>query len=127
MARKHLSNYLAPKLKALNAWHGVFYSFSKEQFNAQRDPNVEQYSTLPDGACVPSNNLAQYKKEREAIIEEAIQEDMADHSLSEIILREACNHETSYTGDYDHLTEILGIYPGITYDLVYQTCIENLK
>lgn len=127
MARKHLSDYLAPKLKALNAWHGVFYSFSNEQFYAQRDPNVERYNTLPDGACVPSNNLEQYKKERQAIVEEAVQEDMADHSLTEIIIREALNHETAYTGDYEHLAEVLEIYPGITYDLVCQTCQNNLK
>jgi hypothetical protein len=109
---KYLSHYFNGAFdKLINDLEG-FYAFSNAQFNEEKKEGVK-YARLATGLILPSENVQEYKTRSNAIYENAIKQDMQDHSKEEIIKRELWNYEAFYTGDLEDTISSLKAY-GIT-------------
>lgn len=106
---KYLSAYTEAPLSALFSELGVFFAFSKEQFNAKKVEGVE-YNALSGGAIVPVGKVEEFLRRVDEIHEQGIKEDLAENTLEGVIERELINHEAYYTGSTEETQDALADY-----------------
>ena len=106
---KYLSDYLNEPLTKLHESNGAFWAFGNKQFEEQKKDGVE-YVSLGGGLCCPKENAKAVVEGLDRVVEEAIEQDLADHTPKQIIKRELGNHECYYTGDPTPAIEALDVY-----------------
>lgn len=109
---KYLSDYINQSTTELLNKYGVFFAFSNKQFDEQKQDG-KIYVQLPSGALCPKENVTSFLKEYNLIIDQGIAQDLKENGRENIIKRELCNHECSYTGDIQPCVDALESY-GIT-------------
>ena len=108
----------------------AFFAFSTEQFNKSKKENIK-YIRMESGLICPSENAIKLIEEMDSVYREAIKQDMAEHSIEDIIHRDFANYEVQISGDYSQVIEELKEY-GINeekiraeYKKYYKNCIKN--
>lgn len=99
----------ALKLSALIKECGVFFAFSKEQFDQNKTPlkDGEKYVSIEGGGYLPKGNVQAFLDGQEAISKwetEAIKQNNAKDAH---IAYELSNYECYYTGDISRALAIL--------------------
>lgn len=106
----------------------VFFAFSKEQFDEQKQEGVQYYS-MNYGMLISKNNCEAFMEAHAKLVEEKRAECKARVSRDEYILYELHNHESFYTGDTsDALNAVRSNFPECTDDdirRVYQNFISK--
>ncbi len=107
---KYLSDYLEkPQTECFNK-HGVFFAFSNDQFNKQKNPKVEKYVSLPSGVMCPKDKAKDFIRAHKQVVKDAIEQDLKENGKEKIIIRELHNNECFYTGDYYDCVDALNEY-----------------
>ena len=106
---KHLSQYIEEETGALYKKLGAFYAFNPDQFNKEKDKNLE-YVNMGHGLLCPEKNVKEFVEKLEVAIDTAVRNDYSDNGASNIISRNYFNYETHISGDQDDLIESLEIY-----------------
>lgn len=122
---KYLSHYLEPKQTKLFKEYGVFFAFSTKQFDSQKQPDTK-YINLGAGMLCPENNVKTFTKAHSDIIKEAIQDDIDDNGIENIIKRELENYECYYTNDLFDCVNALEDYK-ITQKQIIEIYNQNLE
>lgn len=114
---KYLSDYTEAAQTKMFKEQGVFFAFSKKQFeegckkvNAIKDNKV---TSLGNGTYCLSKNVDVVINEFEKIHKNGIKLDIEENGIEGIIKRELNNHEAYYTGDIESTVEALNDYPNI--------------
>ena len=109
---------------------GTFFAFSQEQYDKAAVEGVT-YVSCGGGMITPKDNAKALAEGLKAIHHKAIQQDMLENSIKDIIWRELANYEIQFTGDYDNIIEVLEDYP-ITKEQImaqehpyWEYCVEN--
>lgn len=123
---KYLSDYTEEPISAMLKKHGAFFAFSMDQFEAAKDPALtpKDYCHIMHGMYAPKVNADQIIAEYHAIVDKAIEEDLAENGEHNIILRELNNHECFYTGDVEDAYLALIVYPDMTMEKI-QAVFKN--
>ena len=115
---KFLSDYTQAAQTKMFKEQGVFFAFSKKQFEegckeigATKDNKV---TSLDNGIFCFSKNVDKVISEFERIQKEGINQDIEENGIKGIIERELSNHEAYYTRDIESTVDALEDYPGIT-------------
>jgi hypothetical protein len=133
---KSLSDYTEQAQTKLFDECGVFFAFSKKQFEegcekvgASADNKVMSFGA---GGYLLSKNYDVFEAGMEQIQAEGIKQDIEENGLEGIIQRELANYEVQITGDWKQLLETLEDYKGITEEMVYEQfkifmklCVDN--
>jgi len=106
---KYLSNYIDEAKGNLYQKHGAFYAFSASQFNEQAEKG-RQYVQIADGLICPKDTADAFMSEFEAIIHQAVEQDIRENGPEAIVEREYFNHECQYSLDRDAFDEALEVY-----------------
>lgn len=88
---------------------GAFYAFSNEQLEAQSKDGVK-YISLGSGLICPKDNALQLKVDMFEKLDKAVQQDVQENGIDNIIKRELYNHEAFYTNDIDSTVDALEMY-----------------
>ncbi|MCE7039189.1 hypothetical protein [Dyadobacter sp. CY312] len=105
-----INEHKEQKVSALIAECGVFFAFSKKQFEENKTPlqDGEKYREVLGGGFVPSSK---YERLRTGLdeIENWYNTTIKDGGLLDAqILYELCNHECFYTGEWHSLANDFG-------------------
>lgn len=113
------------KLSAMFGELGVFFAFSKQQFEQSRKEGVEYVRGFA-GMIIPKENV-KLVEQRLELIHEEVTALMREHiPMEKYILYELHNHEAFYTGETDDVWELAkSYYPDCTLDDVYKVYREN--
>lgn len=136
MIMKYLSDYTEQAQTKLFEDCGVFFAFSKKQFEegcekvgASGDNKV---SSFGHGGYVLNKNFDIFLAGMENINALGIKQDIEENGIEAIIQRELANYETQLNGDWEKIIDVLDGYNGITpeivhtqYKIFYQGCIDN--
>ena len=123
---KYLSDYMNDKQSALFEETKAFFAFSNRQLeeglkkfdiSKDEDGKPDIYS-MGGGMYVKKENAKKLIEGLDKIWNEAVAQDIADHGLERIILRELSNHEAYYTGDIESTWDAVQHYPGIKIEYV---------
>lgn len=111
---KYLSDYMDEEQTKLFDEKGVFFAFSKKQFEdgckkvgATANNKVCE---LGNGIYCLSKNADYVTQEVENIYNKAIKQDLDDNGIENIISRELGNYETQLSGDTSRTVEALKDY-----------------
>lgn len=102
---KYLQDYIQDKQTALFDELGVFFAFSKEQFeegvekHGDKKPEGTKWASMGMGMYLPSVNVDEFIKRHKKIAAEGIKQDLAENGRSGVLQRELANYEVDYTGD----------------------------
>jgi len=133
---KYLSNYVEEEQTALFEKCGVFFAFSKKQFEegcekvgASTDNKIMSFG---GGGYLLSKHYEEFESEMENIQKRGIERDIKENGLDAIIERELANHEVQIGGDWKQIIGVLEDYKGISVTMIYegykkfyQKCIDN--
>lgn len=89
---------------------GIFYAFSKEQFNQNKpikDASDTDYLSIGYGAYIHKKDKSKLDKYFNEIAPRLRQELVSKVSIEDFIYYELINHECYYTGDYTEILEVL--------------------
>ncbi|MFS2717030.1 hypothetical protein AAH068_19170 [Bacteroides uniformis] len=113
------------KLSAMFEEFGVFFAFSKQQFEQSRKEGVEYVSGFA-GMIIPKDNVTLVDERLDHIHEEAAAL-MREHiPMEKYILYELYNHEAFYTGEVDEVLKLArSYYPDCTLDDIYKVYRAN--
>lgn len=113
------------KLSAMFEEFGVFFAFSKQQFEQSRKAGIEYVSGFAD-MIIPKDNV-KLVGQRLKLIHEEVTTLMREHiPMEKYILYELHNHEAFYTGEMDDVLELAkSYYPDCTLDDVYKVYRAN--
>jgi hypothetical protein len=103
---------LESAMSAIYKKHGVFFAFSKKQFNEQKEEGVE-YSSLGSGLIAPKESAEEFQKELIAALDNYHQTRLEVEGKDKIIMDELFNHECQIVSCYDDIIDLMGSY-GIT-------------
>jgi hypothetical protein len=125
---KFLQDYMEKKQTEVFDKYGVFFAFSKTQFNDGRkkilDAGIlqegEKLTNFGHGMIGPSKHSDEVIEQLDKIYTESINQDIEENGISNIIQRELDNHEYVITGDIEDTVEKLADYPDIDEDRVRQ-------
>lgn len=127
---KSLADITGQKTTALFDRLGVFFAFSKSQFE-EKQVKCIIYVSMGSGMVCPKANADELHKEFQEIVKVGREQDMEENGRAGIIHRELANYGTQITGDIDDTVDALADY-GITreeiqseYQVFYQKCIDN--
>ena len=84
------------KMTELFEKYGVFFAFSKKQFDEQKKEGVE-YASFGAGGLLPESNLKAFNEAFENLCKEETAFNLANFSKEELILNELLNQEAFYT------------------------------
>lgn len=115
---KYLSDYTSPLQTELFNKCNAFFAFNLKQFDAGKKPGIK-YNRLPGGLICDVTKIPELLEGLDTIQAEGIKQDIKDHGIKKIILRELNNYECYYTGDPSDAIENLAQY-GITSEQVYK-------
>lgn len=93
-----LAQYVETPQNELFEELGVFFAFSNEQFQEQKQEGVK-YSHLGSGTICPTANVAEFIKRHNEIVNKGIEQDKLENGKRKIILRELHNYECFYISD----------------------------
>jgi len=113
------------KMSALFKKHGVFFAFSKKQFEENKTPlrEGEKYVTFLGGGYMPEGNAEEFKKEWDDMFKWYGDEITANGLGEAEVLYELRNHECYYTGDP---TPVIDMFDGkFTKEQVLKIFREN--
>lgn len=113
---KSLSSYTQNRMTQIFEEHGVFFAFSKKQFEEGCKPGLK-YVAGGGGMFIPEGKVNVVTEALNNIVAEGIQQDIAENGIENIIRRELNNYECLYTGRYKDAAAALVDY-GITEDQV---------
>lgn len=113
------------KLSVMFEEFGVFFAFSKQQFEQSRKEGVEYVRGVAD-MIIPKDNV-KLVGQRLKLIHEEVTSLMREHiPMEKYILYELHNHEAFYTGEMDDVLELAkSYYPDCTLDDVYKVYRAN--
>ena len=113
------------KLSAMFEEFGVFFAFSKQQFEQSRKAGVEYVSGFA-GMIIPKDNVKLVDQRLEFIHKEMTTLICEHIPMEKYILYELHNHEAFYTGEMDDVLELAkSYYPDCTLDDVYKVYRAN--
>lgn len=113
------------ELSELFQKHGVFFAFSKKQYNEQADPSKKYVSLTGTGGFCPEETAMEFMEELGDLQRKQRDEKLETFGKEKIILYELRNHECFYTGDYSEIYEDMEDY-GITKEEVEKVFFENV-
>ena len=96
---------------------GVFFAFSKEQFEEKRQEGVKYCTVLDAGDCVPVDKAKEFSERLSAIHKEGREKELAEKGIDKIIEEQLANYECYYTGDIDDALDAMSVY-GVTREQV---------
>ncbi len=106
---------------------GIFFAFSKEQFESKKKEGVE-YVAADAGMLIPKDNVEKFVQGFEAIIAETKEQFKKHISLDELIADALNNHEACYTGELDDsLEEVQSTFPECTMEDVFRVYRIKMK
>ena len=88
---------------------GVFFAFSKLQFNEGKKEGVK-YINMGSGMLCPKPNVERLINELHSIYVEGAKRDIAKNGREGVIRYELNNHEALYTYDIDSTVDALEVY-----------------
>jgi len=97
---KYFSDYMSEAQTKLFNENGVFFAFSNEQFNENKQENIK-YVSLPGGMICPKDKVKTVINELDKIADNAVDQDIKDNGAKKIIEREYFNHECQISMDTD--------------------------
>jgi len=97
---------------------GTFFCFSTKQFDEGKKEGVK-YVNMGHGMVCNKNHARELVEGLDLIYKESIAQDIKDHGLENIILRELVNHEAYYTGDIDSTFDAIESY-GVTKEQIWK-------
>lgn len=106
---EYLSDYMQETQTELYKRLGAFFAFGNEQFEEKRVEGVE-YCQMASGLIVPNENALAVVEGFENILNNAIDQDLAENGKAAIIRRELFNHECFYDGEINWAIDALSIY-----------------
>lgn len=106
---KSLNDYTNERFNKIFEEHGVFYAFSKKQFDESAKEGVT-YESGPSGMICPKGTTQIVLDKMDKVIQEAIQQDIAENTIEGIIERELVNYECFYVGDITEAVAALKCY-----------------
>ena len=112
-----MTKYIQEKQTELFDELGVFFAFSREQFEEQRQHGVAYCSVLGGGDYVPLHNAELFVERLSAIHQEGRKRELAEKGIDVIIEEQLVNHECFYTGEIENVVDVLAAYE-VTYDQV---------
>ncbi len=119
---KYLQDYMDNKQSALFQESSAFFAFSNEQLKEGLQKfdlkDTKAIVSMGAGLYVKRENAKSLSEGLDKIWNDAVAQDIADHGLERIILRELGNHEAWYTGDTESTWDALEGYPGIKREYV---------
>ncbi len=107
---KYLSDYCEGGVTELLQKHKAFFAFSGKQFQEKKVDGVRYTHIEAAGLFCPTNTVEELVKEMEANYDIAVKQDIKENGIENIVKRELGNHETTYTGDLEHIWEVLNPY-----------------
>lgn len=96
---------------------GVFFAFSKQQYNEQAKQGVE-YSHFGGGGFCPIENTQGLNDGLDEIQKNAIALTLKNHSKEDIIYHELANYESWYTSDIEPALDTLKKYQFTREDVI---------
>lgn len=125
MTIKQIHEEQQKKLSIMFEEFGVFFAFSKQQFEQSRKEGVEYVSGFA-GMIIPKANV-KLMYERLDRIHEEVTALMREHiPIEEYILYELYNHEAFYTGEVDEVLKLAkSYYPDCTLEDIYKVYQAN--
>lgn len=115
------------KLSDLFKKSGIFFAFSTEQFNSQKQEGVK-YASAGAGMIIPVANINNFNKEFDKLNEETRKQYDLYCTMDEYILFELYNHEAFYTCNLQSNFEaIRQEYPKCTMEDVGRVYYDNIK
>lgn len=114
---KHLTEYIADSQTKCFERNNVFFAFSDKQFDDGKKDGVK-YVSLGSGMLCDISKVKSFKAEHAQIVEDGIQQDIAENGADNIIARELSNHEAYYTGDITDTSIALQGYPITSVDIM---------
>jgi len=112
---KYLSDYMEEGQSALFKEMKVFFAFSDKQFEeGLKKHNLSKknkIASLGQGMFCPKKNGFKVVNALEGIYKLAIERDIKENGIENIIYRELSNHECFYTSDITDCVEKLSDYP----------------
>ena len=107
---KYLTDYIKEEQTVLFKKMGVFFAFSREQFEENKNPEVKKYINLGLGTLCPKENVKQFIKEHDKIIKKGRKADLEENGRKGVIERELLNYECFYVNDITDAVEALEVY-----------------
>lgn len=105
--------------------YGVFFAFSKEQFDKQKKDGVK-YLDGGAGMLIPKDAVKEFRCKLDKLYLDFDNKILSNEDLkNKYILYELLNHEAFYTGDYYETFERLG--EGYTIEEVQAVYRQNLN
>lgn len=104
---KYLQDYIQDEQSALFKELGVFFAFSREQFdtgaaaNQDKKPEGTRWCDMGIGMFMPSVNVEEFKRRHTQIVSNGIARDLKENGRHSVIVRELRNYECFYTGEID--------------------------
>ena len=115
------------KLSELFKMLGIFFAFSTEQFNSQKQEGVK-YVSAGAGMIIPVANVEEFSKQFDKLNEDTREQYDMNITMDEYILFELYNHEAMDTGDLEYSFEaITQEYPECTMEDVERVYYDNIK
>lgn len=121
---RDLKQELQDKMTKLFDDYGVFFAFSKDQFDKQKKDGVK-YLDGGAGMLIPKDIAKEFQDEYNKLYLDFDNKILSDKELkNKYILYQLLNHEAFYTGDYYETFERLG--KGYTIEEVKAVYIQNM-
>lgn len=121
---KYLSDYVSDAQSKLFDELGVFFAFSKSQFEEGCKKvganNENKVIDFGGGGYILSKNYDKFVEEMERINASGIDQDIHENGINRIIQRELANYEVCITGNWKQLLEVLEDYPGINEEVLFE-------
>lgn len=117
---KYLQDYMEQKQSKAFAKAGAFFAVSQSQFDEAKAklPDVKKFVHIGAHLYCDKKNAKWLVDKLGEIYAESMRQDIQDHGLERIILRELGNYECWYTGDIEPCWEAIQNYPGIKKEYV---------
>lgn len=106
---KYLSDYIQEEQTKLFDELGVFFAFSKEQFEegvakcGHLKPEGTKWADMGAGMFLPTVNVEEFNKRHIAVCQAGVEKDLAENGRSKVLQRELGNYEIglSWEGHHD--------------------------
>lgn len=106
---KTRTSYLEKGMNEALAMNGAFFAFSKDQFYEKSKPDVE-YTHIGLGLHCPIKNVTVLLDQLKQNKTNAVEQDIKENGIDNIIMRELSNQEYGYTFDISDTLEALTDY-----------------
>ena len=126
---KYLQDYMNKGQDKLFKEKKVFFAFNNDQL----DEGIKKHKlkgvrlvSMGQGMYCPKSNAGQVLQRLDEIYRAGIEQDINDHGIDKIILRELLNHEAFYVGDVADTKRKLMDYP-ITEEQIIEIYYKNYE